>query len=141
MELVMLERDFRGYVCNIDKIPYHIHKHACTHTCTHTHAHACTHAHMHTCMHICIHACTHVCMHTRTHTCMHTCTHTHIYAHTHSLTTFLTIAGLCCRILLTILAMSTTPSFSTCSRTLSMVMNVPVRPTPALCVCVYAHVC
>jgi len=44
---------------------------------------------------------------------------------------------LCCRNLLTVVAMSTMPSFSTCSRTLSMVMSVPVRPTPALCVNVY----
>ena len=61
-----------------------------------------------------------------------------------------TILVLCCLILPMTPAMSTTFSFLTCSRTWSMVMNVPVRPTPALregerdsrqCMCAYVCVC
>ena len=56
-----------------------------------------------------------------------------LYLEMHFLhTTVWTIFILCFRILEIVPAMFTTPSFSTCSRTLSMVMNVPVRPTPAL---------
>ena len=47
-------------------------------------------------------------------------------------TTVCTICIRCCLSLLTIPAMSTTPSFLACSRARSMVMKVPVRPTPAL---------
>ena len=134
VQLVVLEKDLK----DVTRIKFHItytNMHACMytptciHACTHT-MHACTHPHTHACTHTCMH---NPCMHAPTHACMHMHTHTCV------LTTFLTIAGLCCRSLLTVLGIPTTPSFSTCSRTLSMAINVPVRPTPALCV--YVRVC
>ena len=69
------------------------------------------------------------------------------------LTTVWTSFILWCLILLMMPAISTFPSLATCSRARSMVMNVPVRPTPALrkrerererervCVCVCVRVC
>ena len=47
-------------------------------------------------------------------------------------TTVCTISIRCSLSLLMIPAMSTTPLSSACSRAMSMVMKVPVRPTPAL---------
>ena len=43
-----------------------------------------------------------------------------------------TIFILCLLIFLMVPAMSTIPSFPTCSRTVSIAISVPVRPTPAL---------
>jgi len=51
-------------------------------------------------------------------------------------TSVCTVCGLWYRSLFTILWMSTRPCFSTCFNTISIVMNVPVRPTPALLVCI-----